>query len=186
MKKESKQNETIIDVSGRKNIEIIYPEKEVVEYIDNRATLDIITGINEPCTSLDPFATDTIVDCLTCDNSDYKIVLKDGTVLKDYKESPQNGQLPERYVIEFFEDMKNQDISTYLNSPQSDYRITRDSDRIILRASKLDRKTRLRYQLTPEMEDLINSSTEQELQKKDDSFIKKITKVFTKKQVSKK
>ena len=134
--------ENIIDVSCRKDLKIINKEREVEEYNKNHAILDIVSNVERPCSDMDPFGLDTVTDCLTCSNSDYKIML-DGKVIKDFKNLSSNTEEEnkERYVIEFFDDIPTPDnIIAYLEDNNSNYRITRDSDGIVLRPSLEDRK----------------------------------------------
>ena len=133
---------TIIDVSKKKNIKIINNGREVEEYSKNHAILDIVTEVERPCSDMDPFGLDTVTDCITCSNSDYKIML-DGKVIKEFKNLSSNTEEEnkERHVIEFFDDIPAPDnIIAYLEDNNSNYRITRDSDGIILRPSLEDRK----------------------------------------------
>ena len=133
---------TIIDVSKKKNIKIINNGREVEEYSKNHAILDIVTEVERPCSDMDLFGLDTVTDCITCSNSDYKIML-DGKVIKEFKNLSSNTEEEnkERYVIEFFDDIPAPDnIIAYLEDNNSNYRITRDSDGIILRPSLEDRK----------------------------------------------
>lgn len=96
----------IIDVSKKKNIKIINNGREVEEYSKNHAILDIVTEVERPCSDMDPFGLDTVTDCITCSNSDYKIML-DGKVIKEFKNLSSNTEEEnkERYVIEFFDDI---------------------------------------------------------------------------------
>lgn len=126
----------VIDMTKRKEMKIIYKKKEVEQYIDNRATLKLKTEINESCVNIDPIGICTVQNCLTCSNCDYKIVLNNGIILKDYQY--EKDAVEEKYVIEFFDELGNSNIVDYLNNEESNYRITRDSDRIILRYSKED------------------------------------------------
>lgn len=134
--------ENIIDVIWKKNIKIINNGREVEEYNKNHAILDMVTEIESPCSDMDSFGLDMVKDCLTCSNSDYKIML-DGKVIKDFKKLSSNAEEEnkERYVIEFFDDIPASDnIISYLEDNNSNYRITRDSDGIILRPFLEDRK----------------------------------------------
>lgn len=134
--------ETIVDVSKKKNIKIINNGREVEEYNKNHAILDIVSNVESPCSDMDSFGLDMVKDCLTCSNSDYKIML-DGKVIKDFKKLSSNAEEEnkERYVIEFFDDIPASDnIVSYLEDNNSNYRITRDSDGIILRPFLEDRK----------------------------------------------
>lgn len=134
--------EKIVDVSWRKDLKIVNKEREVAEYNKNHAILDIVSNVERPCGHMDPLGEDTVLDCLTCSNSDYKIMFRD-KVIKDFKNASSNTEKDnkERYVIEFFDNIPTPDnIMTYLEDNNSNYRITRDSDRIILRQSLEDRK----------------------------------------------
>lgn len=128
----------IIDMSNRKGIQIIYPPKEVKKYSENYATLLLTADIIEPCAAIDPFGMCTTVECLSCANCNYQIIAKDGKILKEYYNGSDHGNEKKKYVIEFFDDFDGQDIKDYLNNEESDYRITRDEDRVILRLSKKD------------------------------------------------
>ena len=132
----------IIDVSKKKNIKIINNGREVEEYSKNHAILDIVTEVERPCSDMDPFGLDTVTDCLACSNSDYKIML-DGKVIKEFKNLSSNTEeeKKERYIIEFFDSIPTPNsMITYLEDNNSNYRITRDSDGIILRPSLEDKK----------------------------------------------
>lgn len=104
--------------------------------------LEIVTGVERPCSNIDPLGLDTVTDCLTCSNSDYKILQED-KVIKDYKKSSskEKKENQERYIVEFFDGIpKTDNLMTYLENDNSNYRITRESDGIILRPSLEDRK----------------------------------------------
>lgn len=137
----------VIDVTNKK-ITIIKPGREVTSYIDQHATLDIIDNLSMDCAHLDPFGLDTVIDCLSCPNSDYKIVLH-GKVMKDFNESQiqSKKQSQTRYVIEFFDKIpSNDELVSYLEDDNSNYRITRDEDGVILRYSIEDkRKSKEKY-----------------------------------------
>lgn len=64
----------------------IIEEKKRDSYIKNHVILEIVTGVERPCSNIDPLGLDTVTDCLTCSNSDYKILQED-KVIKDYKKS---------------------------------------------------------------------------------------------------
>lgn len=134
----------IVDVQNKSKIEIIKPKREVEHYIDAHATLDITRELKDPCAFYDPFGQDTVIDCLTCENCDYKIISPKGNIIKDFNTSLQNNSLETtRYIIEFFDQMPpNESIVPYLEEESSNYRITRDSDGIILRFSLEDQQRR--------------------------------------------
>ena len=73
----------IIDVSGKKDIKIIRPGREVESYIENHAVLDVVTETERPCSDMDPFGLHTLLDCLNCSNCDYQIILK-GKLVKEF------------------------------------------------------------------------------------------------------
>ena len=168
----------IIDVSKKKNIKIINNGREVEEYSKNHAILDIVTEVERPCSDMDPFGLDTVTDCITCSNSDYKIML-DGKVIKEFKKLSSNTEEEnkERYVIEFFDDIPTPDsIIAYLEDNNSDYRITRDSDGIILRPSLEDKRRKKeeaekKRQEFEEMERRLFESYRQELCKEQESAL---------------
>ena len=49
----------------------------MASYIKNHAILDIVKETKRPCSDMDPFGQDTILDCMTCSNSDYVIFTND-------------------------------------------------------------------------------------------------------------
>lgn len=126
----------VIDMTNRKGIKIIFNKREVEKYIDKNAILKIKRETKTSCASIDPIGLCTVLDCLACSNCDYKIIEKNGTILKDYQQDQEGSE--KKYVIEFFDDLDHTDIEKYLKSEESNYRITRDSDRVILHYSKED------------------------------------------------
>lgn len=134
----------IIDVQDKSKIKIIKPKREVEHYIDNHATLDITRELKDPCAFYDPFGQDTVIDCLTCENCDYKIISPKGQIIRDFHTSLQDkSRETTRYIIEFFDQMPtNEKIVQYLEEDSNDYRITRDSDGVILRFSLEDQRRR--------------------------------------------
>lgn len=134
--------ERITDMSMRKGIKIIFPELEVKDYIKDNATLKIKREIKDSCGIIDPLGMCTVIDCLSCKNSDYKIILHDGVILKDFKDEKSSGE-EEKYIIEFFDKLDHTtNILDYLTNEENDYRITRESDQVILYYSKEDRQKR--------------------------------------------
>lgn len=132
----------IIDVSGKKDIKIIRPGREVESYIENHAVLDVVTETERPCSDMDPFGLHTLLDCLNCSNCDYQIILK-GKLVKEFEDKKRNQEQEKktRYIIEFFERAPKQEkLLDYLKNEDSNYRTTRDSDGIILRPSLEDRR----------------------------------------------
>ncbi len=101
------------------------------------AGLEIRSQLFEKCNFIAPLGGCNVQDCLVCNNCDYKIVMSDGTILKDFTYD-LNGVREkdiERYTIEFFDkfDFKDEDIVAYLNSKTSNYKITRINDNTILK-----------------------------------------------------
>lgn len=130
----------VIDMSFRKGFKIVFKEPEVKEYIKNRAQLIIKREVKQGCFEIDPFGLCTILDCINCCNADVKII-RDDKVLKDFQSNTDNMK-NEEYVIEFFDNFLDTDVVDYLNNLESDYRITRDSDKVILHFSKEDIKAK--------------------------------------------
>ena len=115
----------IIDVSGKKDIKIIRPGREVESYIENHAVLDVVTETERPCSDMDPFGLHTLLDCLNCSNCDYQIILN-GKLVKEFEDKKRN--------------QEQEKLLDYLKNEDSNYRTTRDSDGIILRPSLEDRR----------------------------------------------
>lgn len=86
------------------------------------------------CPTIDPIGLCTILDCLKCENCNYKIVMATGEIVKNFSDDLE----AERYLVEFFDDIKSEDILSYLDDVNSDYRITRESDGVVLRYSTSD------------------------------------------------
>lgn len=100
------------------------------------ATLEIKMGIKDNCSMHNPFGLCTIDDCLQCESSAYKIVFDNGICLEtiDFDDVQQDG---EKYFLEF-QDKIDKDIFEYLVNGNSDYRITRLKDNVVLRRTKED------------------------------------------------
>lgn len=94
------------------------------------------------CKIFGDFSLCSIVECYKCERSDYKIVAKDGTIIKDFEKDSEFGQKPERYVVQFFDDVDSNNIEEYLSNSKSDYRIV-SQDGIILRKSSNDKSDTL-------------------------------------------
>lgn len=96
--------------------------------------------INRPCCILDSIGTCTIVDCLKCENTDYRIIDKEGNILKDFNGGYLNRKniKTESYIVQFFDEVDFNQLGSYLEDPNSDYRITRCKDHIIMRPSHID------------------------------------------------
>ena len=86
------------------------------------------------CPTVDPIGLCTILDCMKCENCNYRIIMDNGEVIKDFSDDLES----EKYLIEFFDDVKSRDILNYLYDNNSDYRITRECDGVVLRYSHSD------------------------------------------------
>lgn len=98
--------------------------------------IEIKTGVKDHCAKYDAFGLCSVSDCLTCENSLYQIILSDGSVMY----SPGFYDLDkdaECYTIEIFDEVSG-DLIKYLNDDKSNYRITRESDGVVLRFSLYD------------------------------------------------
>lgn len=107
--------------------------------INQTAELEIRSQLFENCNLIAPLGGCKVQDCLSCHNSDCKIVMSDGTILKDFTYNTNNVRAKdiERYTVEFFDnfDPRTDDIVTYLNSEGSNYKITRNHDNTVLRST---------------------------------------------------
>lgn len=112
----------------------LYPELIVGN--PKTATLEIKRMIKNNCAMYDPFGLCTINDCLQCENSSYKIVFDNGICLKT-NEFDDVQKDAEKYFLEF-QDKIDKDIFEYLVDGNSDYRITRVKDDVVLRCTKED------------------------------------------------
>lgn len=87
------------------------------------------------CPTIDPLGECSVVDCLKCDNCNHTIVLATRNISDSFSNNCKN---IERYIVEFFDKVDTKDIIGYLDDDNSDYRITREKDGVILRYSKAD------------------------------------------------
>lgn len=101
--------------------------------------------INIPCCILSSIGNCTIEDCLKCENEDYRIIDKEGKILKDFHGHylDKKNIKSESYVIQFFDKVDFDNLDSYLENPNSDYRITRCSDLTVMRSSHMDEKVEL-------------------------------------------
>ena len=126
----------------RKKKEVIEPVHEKKTYpkllVENPQTaiLFLQRERKNSCGLYDPFGLCTIVDCLQCENSVYRIAFDNGVCLEtiDFDDKENKS---EKYLLEFKDEIKR-DIFEYLIDDNSDYRITRLSDNVVLRDTKED------------------------------------------------
>lgn len=109
------------------------------------------TQIKDGCWTYDPIGLCLVTECLRCENADYRIIDKDGKIIKDFKFYGLKGHdiRTSKYLIEFFDEVDYKDIEEYLNDENSDYRMTRiyssenGKESIVMRPSKTDQKEEL-------------------------------------------
>ena len=82
-----------------------------------------------------------IVACLKCPNSDYRIVDYYGTLLKNfnYPNSIYKNEiiLCRGYVIKLFENVKADDINSYILNPENNYQVISLDDNSILKEARI-------------------------------------------------
>lgn len=82
-----------------------------------------------------------IIDCLKCPNSDYRIVDYYGTLLKNfnYPNSIYKNQiiLCRGYVIKLFENVKVEDIDSYILNLENNYQVISLDDNSILKEARI-------------------------------------------------
>lgn len=86
------------------------------------------------CSSYNPFGMCTILDCLQCENSVYKIVF-DNDICLETSDFDEVENKIEKYYLEF-QDEINRDIFEYLIDNNSNYRIIRVEDNMVLRTTR--------------------------------------------------
>lgn len=107
--------------------------------------------INDSCAAYDPLGLCLVTDCLKCENADYRITNSEGIIVRDFKYYGLKRQniRTEKYLIEFFDEVDYQNIESYLNNENSDYRMTRiyssenGKENTIMRSSKSDKQKKL-------------------------------------------
>lgn len=91
-----------------------------------------------------------IIDCLKCPNSDYRIVDYYGTLLKNFKypNSMHKNEiiLCRGYSIELFEQVKEEDIDSYILNPENNYQVTSLDDNSILKEAIIVEETTTVFQ----------------------------------------
>lgn len=130
-----------IDMSSRKDMEIIKPKNEIdYEGVVGKAILKHRTEINDYCASYDPFGLCNILECLYCENAVYQIILENGEGIinseKDlnlYPNDHSNGMIDDDHEILFYDYVPTADnLYSYLFSEDSKYKIIRKSDNVIM------------------------------------------------------
>lgn len=112
----------------------VYPELLVGN--SKTAILFLQAGVNESCANYDPFGLCTVVDCLQCKNSVYRIAFDNDVCIETDDFDSRKSQSKE-YLLEF-EDCIDRDIFEYLVDQNSNYRITRVKDNVVLRYTRED------------------------------------------------
>lgn len=101
----------------------------------NYGVVDLNIKNSKVCPTIDPLGGCSVVDCLKCDNCNHSIVLATRNISDSFS---GNCKDIERYIVEFFDEVDTGNIIGYLDDDNSDYRITREKDGVILRYSKTD------------------------------------------------
>lgn len=129
-------------MKSRENLVIIPSEegKKSGDYSKNYAIMVMTTGIEDDCSSYDPFGMDLFLECPMCSNCNYRIDFLDGTHFESNRPIRRMETEIERYCIELFDPVCGRDFAfdegksffSYLESEESNYRIVRMGDRIIM------------------------------------------------------
>lgn len=98
------------------------------------AILEIKSQILNGCATYDPIGLCTINDCFQCENCAYRMTFDNGVIVEtdDFDKFSIES---ERYLLEFLTPI-GKDIYGYLTDDNSDYRITRLSDNVVLRLTQ--------------------------------------------------
>jgi hypothetical protein len=119
-------------MSDKKYIQIFAYSRDNILTSENRATLKLKRRTNSDCCSKSMFNFDDVLNCIKCDNCTYKIVNNDGVIIKDVEFEKQESLLDE-YLIEFFDQVNYDNLLEYLSNEESDFRVTRLKDSVIIR-----------------------------------------------------
>lgn len=131
-----------IDVSRKKNIEIIYPTKSEIDYtgVVGKARLIHRTEIVDSCASYDPLGLCNILECLYCENCAYSIELESGNgiiksdkKIEEYSKEHPSGMTDEEHEILFYDKVPSEEeLFQYLFEEESKYKIIRKNDNVIM------------------------------------------------------
>ena len=116
-----------------------YLTKEEYNKAVGKALLEYRTGIKDHCDSYDLFGLCSIKDCLCCENCYYKITLENGEAIANSNidlntlDNNSRGFEDDNHEILFYDNVPNiDDLFNYLFSDDSEYRIVRLSDNIVM------------------------------------------------------
>lgn len=137
-----KKSNEVIDMSSRKNLEVIYPQKKEIDYegVVGKATLVHRTEIVDSCASYDPFGLCNILECLYCDNCAYIIELESGNgifksdkKIVEYPKEHSSGMTDDDHEILFYDRIPlEEELFQYLFDEESKYKIIRKKDNLIM------------------------------------------------------
>lgn len=113
--------------------------KEEREKAVGKALLQYRVGIKDHCAAYDPFGLCNIKECLYCENCYYKITLENGDAISNSNvdlntlDNNTRGFTDDDHEILFYDYVPNIDnLFNYLFSDDSEYRIVRLSDNIVM------------------------------------------------------
>lgn len=100
---------------------------------ENEGVLKIKTEVKNNCVNYDYFGLCKIIDCIKCENAVYRFIYNDERHTGD-NEYHKKGVSEEKYLIEFFDKVPTRvELESYFSNPNSDYKITRLSDGVVLK-----------------------------------------------------
>ncbi len=112
---------------------------------ENEGILKIKTEVKDNCVNYDYFGFCTVEDCIKCENASYRFIFSNGRQTGD-NEYYKNGNSEEKYLIEFFDKVPTRvELEKYFLNPNSNYKITRLNDGVVLRPSKEEVNALMNY-----------------------------------------
>ncbi len=104
--------------------------------------LNLKSRVFDSCKNLDEVNFSTLLECLDCANSDFQLLDSNEEVLIDYiyQTNSPNTKIT-RFIITFYDRVNSKNIISYLRNPNSDYRLVREKDNVILHYPKEEEQT---------------------------------------------
>ncbi len=99
------------------------------------ALLEVTNGIKVPCAYYDPFGLCKMIECLYCDNCQFKITYKNGDAIATFDNIVYLKRLVENtnYEIVFYDRIPSIDeVYSYMFDEESKYKIIRKEDNCVM------------------------------------------------------
>jgi len=120
---------------------IVKSEKNPYDYtgVVGKALLEYRTGIKDSCTCYDPLVLCNIMECLYCENCAYKITMENGEAIAttdidlNTLDNSSRGFEDDDHEILFYDFIpETDDLFSYLFDENSEFRVLRTSDNIVM------------------------------------------------------